>query len=59
MLNLRLENSKYGLQSIYLYEKKNINLNSQAKVKGVKTIKYFFFKNLKNQEKGVPVNYPS
>ena len=40
--NLRLKNSKYGLQSIYVYEKKkekerknHINLNSQAKVKGV------------------------
>ena len=25
---------------IYIYEKKHINLNSQPKVKGVKTIKY-------------------
>ena len=41
--NLRLKNSKYGLQSIYMFEKKrkkerktSINLNSPAKVERVK-----------------------
>ena len=57
MFNLWLKNSKYGLHSIYVYEKKKEKKHKfkfSGESKGGQNNKVL--EKLRNQKKGVPVN---